>query len=101
MYSYHKIFLYLKYISFTFYILLKVGILEKEPYFVYLLEDFIKIFIAVFCIYLFWPFRKKYQVGEHDRAFAFSAGLFLLTSLDIFKNNSYIKIFKKLFDIAE
>lgn len=88
---YHKIFLVLK-VSFIFiYILVKLNILKTEPEIEYVIEDLLKAMVIIFCLYIFWPFRKKYQIKKEDRYFAFSAAIFLLTSFKILYKNSYWK----------
>ena len=86
---YHKIFIVLKTTLIFFYILTKLHILSNEPEIEYLIEDSIKIMVCIFCLYLFWPFRSKYQIKKHDRYFGFSAGIFMLISLKIFNKNNY------------
>jgi len=98
---FYEIFKYLKYLSIFFYISLKIGFFKSEVTIMHLLEDFIKVLVAIFCIYIFWPFRKKHVINKHDIGIGFSAGLFLLASLDFFKHNSYFSYFKNLFELAE
>ena len=97
----YSIFKYLKYLSIILYILLKFGIFKSEAIVLHKLEEFIKILVAIFCIYIFWPFRKKFHIHEHDRGIGFSAGLFLLASLKDLKHNHYFHYFKNLFELAE
>ena len=97
----YEIFKYLKYLSIFFYISVKIGFFKSEVTVMHLLEDFIQILVAIFCVYIFWPFRKKHLINKHDIGIGFSAGLFLLASLDIFKHNKYFKYFKNLLELAE
>ena len=87
---YHRIFLVLKITFIILYTLTKFGFFSNEPELEYVIEDIIKLMVAIFCLYLFWPFRSKFQIKKHDRYFGFSAGIFMLISMKIFK-----KIFKK------
>jgi len=91
---YHKVFVYLKYFLYSIYLLLKIKIIHSPPELMFLLEDIIKLMITFFCIYIFWPFRKKYQIKKHDRDFGFAAGLFMLTSLKMFENFNYFPVIK-------
>jgi len=94
---YHKLYLFLK-ISFLFiYILVRVKVFKTEPEIEFLIEDIIKFMVMFFCLYIFWPFRQKYQIKKHDRYFGFSAGLFLLMSAKIFKSNNYMQVLQNLF----
>ena len=93
---YHKVYLYLKYLLYAFYVLLKIKIIKSPPEIMFLVEDVIKLMITFFCIYIFWPFRKKYQIKKHDRDFGFAAGLFMLTSLKMFENFNYFPVIKEL-----
>tara|TARA_Y100000591_G_C21565658_1_gene560840 strand:- start:91 stop:477 length:387 start_codon:yes stop_codon:yes gene_type:complete len=86
---YHKIFIVLKITLIVFYILTKLHIISNEVEVEYLIEDSLKIMVCIFCLYLFWPFRSKYQIKKHDRYFGFSAGVFMLISLKIFNKNNY------------
>ena len=95
---YHKVYLFLKLFLLMIYISLKIGILEQQPGITIFVEDAIKIMITFFCIYLFWPFRKKYQIKKHDRDFGFAAGLFMFFNLKLFESvnhNSYLKLIKR------
>ena len=87
---YHKVFLVLKVAFVSLYVLTKFHIFSSEPEIEYIIEDIIKLMVCIFCLYLFWPFRSKYQIKKHDRYFGFSAGVFMLISMKIFNKNSYI-----------
>lgn len=86
---YHRVFLGLKITFVILYILTKIRFFSFEPEIEYVLEDIIKLMVAIFCLYLFWPFRSKFQIKKHDRYFGFSAGVFMLISMKIFKKNNY------------
>ena len=81
--------------------MVKINIIKTEPEIMHLLEDIIQVMVVIFCLYLFWPFRKKYQIKKHDRDFGFAAGLFMLSSLDIFKGNSYFYPLKNLIEVSD
>jgi len=80
------------------FILLFLGILQKEPtYFVNFVFLF-KVFISLFLIYRFNDFRKNIKFTELDRKFCFLAGinLLLISFADLIENyivkiRSYLK----------
>ena len=86
---YHKVFLVLK-VAFVSVCINKISYFSSEPEIEYIIEDIIKLMVCIFCLYLFWPFRSKYQIKKHDRYFGFSAGVFMLISMKIFNRNNYI-----------
>ena len=94
---YHKLYLFLKISFLVIYILVRAKFLKTEPEIEFLIEDVIKIMVTFFCLYIFWPFRQKYQIKKHDRYFGFSAGVFLLISAKIFKSNNYINVIRNMF----
>ena len=61
------------------------------------LKDYVNIYISLFLIWRFNPFRKIKKFTELDRKIAFSAGLFIITRTLL---NQYIdtidSIFKKI-----
>ena len=87
---YHKVFLILKITFIILYLLSKFKILSSQPEIEFLIEDTIKIMVTIFCLYIFWPFRSKYQIKKHDRYFGFSAGIFLLISMKVFSPYNYL-----------
>ena len=94
---YHKLFLFLKLSFVLIYILVRVKFFKTEPEIEYLIEDIIKVMVTFFCLYIFWPFRQKYQIKKHDRYFGFSAGIFLLISAKLFKSNNYVSVIRNMF----
>ena len=94
---YHKLFLLLKVSFIVIYFLVRVKIFKTEPEIEFLIEDIIKVMVTFFCLYIFWPFRQKYQIKKHDRYFGFSAGIFLLISAKIFKSNNYVNVIRNMF----
>ena len=87
---YHKFFIILKITFILLYVLGKFKFLSIQPEFEYLIEDTIKLMVTIFSLYIFWPFRSKYQIKKHDRYFGFSAGIFLLISMKAFSPYSYL-----------
>lgn len=94
---YHKLFLLLKVSFVAIYVLVRVKFFKTEPEIEFLIEDIIKVMVTFFCLYIFWPFRQKYQIKKHDRYFGFSAGIFLLISAKIFKSNNYVNVIRNMF----
>jgi hypothetical protein len=97
----HIIFNWINNIFLVIYLLVKFKIINTPLFYEYLLEDFLKLIVVFFCITLFSPFRKVEVINHHDRIFGFSAGIFLLLSLQIVKNNSYLNaIIDRLNDLT-
>jgi hypothetical protein len=44
------------------------------------IDNYVRIYICLFLIYRFNPFRTKYEFTSLDRKIAFSAGLFIFTT---------------------
>ena len=89
------------YITWLLYFAIALGISVNAPEYLITLQSFLKIYISLFLIYRFNPFREVKFTGL-DAKIAFSSGVFLLgtTAIDgIIKNyistfKEYIKIFK-------
>lgn len=76
------------FITWFLYIAIALGLSANAPQYLDELHSFIKIYISLFLIYRFNPFRRV-KFTELDAKIAFSAGLFLLgtTAIDgILKN---------------
>ena len=51
-----------------------------------LLDDVFKLYVAIMIIYIFWPWREKGLVlSMHDKIFAVTGGILLLTTMNIVK----------------
>jgi len=75
------------YITFFIFILLFLGLIQKEPtYFIEFIFVF-KVGISIFLMYKFNDFRKKIKFTELDRKVCFLAGfnLFFLSFADLIK----------------
>jgi len=70
------------YVSFILYILISLGISANAPQYLDTLQYYIKIYISLFLIIRFNPFRTA-KFTELDTKIAFSAGLFLLATTAI------------------
>lgn len=71
------------YITWILYIVIALGLSANAPQYLGTLHSFIKLYISLFLIYRFNPFRRVKFTGL-DAKIAFSAGVFLLgtTAID-------------------
>jgi len=71
------------YITWILYILIALGLSANAPQYLDYLHSFIKLYISLFLIYRFNPFRRVKFTGL-DAKISFSAGIFLLgaTAID-------------------
>lgn len=65
--------------TYSLYILFAVGIFKSAPQYLESLDYYVKIYISLFLLWRFNPFRKIHFT-ELDRKISFSAGIFLLTT---------------------
>ena len=79
----NKLFDTLTYITTILYIVIALGLSANAPEYLDYLNSFIKIYISLFLIYRFNPFRSV-NFTTLDSKIAFSSGLFLLgtTAID-------------------
>lgn len=87
------------YITWLLYITIALGLSVNAPEYLDTLQSFMKLYVSLFLIYRFNPFRKVKFTGL-DAKITFSAGIFLLgtTAIDgIIKN--YISVFKDYLQI--
>lgn len=70
------------YIIWILYIIIALGLSAKAPEYLYNLQRFIKIYISLFLIYRFNPFRHV-KFTEFDAKIAFNAGVFLIATTAI------------------
>jgi uncharacterized BrkB/YihY/UPF0761 family membrane protein len=68
-----------------------LGMSEHAPAYLSKIHSIINIYICLFLMWRFNPFRKKVKFHELDRRVAFSAGLFILTTTIL---NIYLVQFK-------
>lgn len=66
-------------ITYFLYILFAIGIFKSAPQYLEKLDYYVKIYISIFLLWRFNPFRKIIFT-ELDRKIAFSAGIFLFTT---------------------
>jgi hypothetical protein len=56
------------------------GLSDSAPKYLESVDYYVRIYICLFLIWRFNPFRKVYKFTDLDRKIAFSAGLFILTT---------------------
>jgi hypothetical protein len=56
------------------------GISAKAKKHLDIIDNYVRIYICLFLIYRFNPFRTNYEFTSLDRKIAFSAGLFIFTT---------------------
>ena len=74
----HFIIDWMIYITFIIFILLFLGIIQKEPTYVSQVIFVFKVFISLYLMYRFNDFRKNVKFTELDRKVCFLAGTYLL-----------------------
>jgi len=67
-------------ISWILIIISALGFSQLAPSLLDGLDYYIRIYICLFLIWRFNPFRSHYEFTDLDRKIAFSAGLFILTT---------------------
>ncbi len=90
MVSFKEGFYYVQYFTIFLYIIIYLNIWNKAPQYLDVTEYFLHIFIGLMLIYYFNPlFNKNITFNDFHRNIAFSAGVFILTtlSLDAFTTN--------------
>jgi hypothetical protein len=70
------------YLTWILYIAILFGVSSKAPQYLDDLQYYVKIYVSLFLIYRFNPFRRVHFTGL-DAKIAFSAGVFLLTTTAI------------------
>ena len=96
----HFIIDWMIYITFIIFILLFLGIIQKEPTYVSQVIFVFKVFISLYLMYRFNDFRKNVKFTELDRKVCFLAGSYLLlfSFADLIHDYSKkIKTFLKLY----
>lgn len=89
-----KIFTFLINISFILIIISSLGLSEMAPKYLSELDYYLRIYICLFLMWRFHPFRTHYVFTELDRKIAFSAGAFILTTTAL---NQYLEKLKTYF----
>jgi hypothetical protein len=90
-----KVYDIIVYITWILYIAIALGISVNAPQYLDDLQYYIKLYVSIFLIYRFNPFRRVKFTGL-DAKIAFSAGVFLLATTAINSIiNDYLLDFKK------
>jgi hypothetical protein len=74
--------------AFILLIITMFGFSQKAPEYLSILDYYLKIYICLFLIWRFNPFRSKFQFTSLDAKISFNAGLFILASTAL---NQYVK----------
>ena len=80
------------YLTYFLIILSFFGISAYAPTYLNLLDYYVRIYICLFLIWRFNPFRIHYEFTDLDRKISFSAGMFILTTTAL---NEYLLDFKE------
>lgn len=78
-------------VSYILIIISAFGLFQSAPKYLNTLDYYVRIYICLFLIWRFNPFRRYYEFTELDRKIAFSAGLFILTTTALNEYLNYIK----------
>ena len=70
-------------ISYLLYAAALFGVSRNAPMYISTIDYYVKIYVCLFLIYRFNPFRTNIEFTELDRRIVFSSGLFLLTTTAI------------------
>ena len=79
------------YTSYFLIIVSSLGLSETAPKYLANLDYYIRVYICLFLIWRFNPFRSHYEFTDLDRKIAFSAGVFILTTTAL---NQYLEDLK-------
>jgi len=82
------------FISYILIFISAFGLSEEAPKILIEIDYYVRIYICLFLIWRFNPFRSHYEFTNLDRKIAFSAGLFILTTSAL---NKYLNDTKNLF----
>jgi len=67
------------YITYTLLLISILGLSDKGKEYLEILDKYMKIYVSIFLIIRFNPFTKN-EFNELDRKFAFTSGMFILTT---------------------
>jgi hypothetical protein len=75
-------------ITYALIIITALGLSSKAPQYLKTFDYYVKIYVCLFLVWRFNPFRKLHTFTSLDKKIAFSAGLFILTTnyLQVFLN---------------
>lgn len=80
-------------VSYSLIILSTLGLSESSQKYLQTLDYYIRIYVCLFLIWRFNPFRSSYEFTNLDRKIAFSAGLLILTTSAL---NQYLNEIKNI-----
>ncbi len=83
------------YVSYFLIIASALGFSETAPKYLSTLDYYIRVYICLFLMWRFNPFRTHYEFTDLDRKIAFSAGAFILTTTALNQYLEYIQKFVK------
>ena len=84
------------YSTYALLIISNLGISAYAPTYLDDLNGYMKIYVCLFLLWRFHPFRKRVKFTNLDRKIAFSAGLFILATTFL---NTYLNNMLKLFHL--
>jgi hypothetical protein len=100
LYSVHnKVFTAVLFISYILIFASFFGLSNSAPEYLATLDYYIRVYICLFLIWRFNPFRTLDKFTELDRKITFSAGLFILTTTAL--NNYVVMINDKVRNIIQ
>jgi hypothetical protein len=73
------------FISWSLIIISALGFSQTTPKFLSNLDYYVSIYICLFLMWRFHPFKSKYEFTDLDRKIAFTAGLFIFTTTALHK----------------
>jgi hypothetical protein len=79
------------YTTYFLIIISALGLSESAPKYLTELDYYVRVYICLFLMWRFNPFRSHYEFIDLDRKIAFSAGAFILTTTTL---NQYLVDFK-------
>ena len=83
MQYYKRIYYYVVYFIYILYGFIYLGLWDKAPEYLYDINYILKVFVALLLVYFFNPLHKFHNFGKFHRDIAFSAGMFLLTTVTL------------------
>ena len=97
MKTYHKFFVFLKFLIVLIFILSKFHVSNFSHKLEKLVENIFAIYVGVVVIFVFWPWTER-NIDKHDKMLVLSAGTLLLLTKNYYKlYDEFITILKNLF----
>lgn len=87
------------YISYLLIILSVLGLSVFNPSYINDLNMYVRIYICLYLIWRFNPFRTKCEFSDLDRKISYSAGIFILTTT--FLNNYIVDITNQITNVSK